>query len=191
MNTFLWWKSPALPSSPPVNALPLGLAKASAPQASLRALCYGPLDPTQEMKAKPEEIMKEYRLPHNNIIQAGNRLFPAPEIFFVPANIGVEAPGVHKMIFNTIMKHGIGMLRNLYASGGSRLFPGLEWILKEMKLQVPAGMFVRVGPSAPKRKYCVWTGTSILTCLTSLKQMWVTVSNNKDFGAAVSCQKCF
>lgn len=158
-------------------------------------LCYVALDPVQEMKARPEEIMKEYRLPDSNIIQIGNQLFRAPETLFVPANIGVEAPGVHKMIFNSIMKCDIDVRRNLYCnillSGGSTLFPGLEErILKEMKLQVPAGMFVRI-ISPPERKYCVWIGASILTCLTSFKQMWVTMSDYKDFGAAVIHRKCF
>ncbi|XP_075599062.1 actin-1 [Balearica regulorum gibbericeps] len=157
--------------------------------------CYVALDPVQEMKAKPEEIMKEYKLPDDNIIQLGNQLFHAPETLFMPANIGVEAPGVHKMIFNSIMKCDIDVRRNLYGnillSGGSTLFPGLEdRILREMKLQVPAGMCVRI-IVPPERKYCVWIGASILTALTSFKQMWVTVSDYKDLGAAVIHRKCF
>ncbi|KAM6419697.1 LOW QUALITY PROTEIN: actin-1-like [Pluvialis apricaria] len=73
-------------------------------------LCYVALDTTQEMKAKPEEIIKEYRLPDNNIIQTGNKFFRAPETLFVPSDTGVEAPGVHKMIFNSIMKCDIDFL---------------------------------------------------------------------------------
>ncbi|KAM8989717.1 actin-like [Ara ararauna] len=158
-------------------------------------LCYVALDPIQEMKAKPEEIMKEYRLPDNNIIHIGNQLFRAPETLFLPANMGVEAPGVHKMIFNSIMTCDIDVRRSLYGnillSGGSTLFPGLEErILKEMKLQVPSGMFVRI-IAPPERKYCVWIGASILTCLTSFRQMWVTVNDYRDFGAAVIHHKCF
>ncbi|NWZ23049.1 ACT1 protein, partial [Asarcornis scutulata] len=158
-------------------------------------LCYVALDPIQEMKAKPEEVMKEYRLPDSNVIQIGSQLFRAPEVLFVPANIGIEAPGVHKMIFNSVMKCDIDVRRNLYAnvllSGGSTLFPGLEErILREMHLQVPSGMFVRI-VAPPERKYSVWIGASVLTCLTSFKQMWVTVSDYKDFGAAVIHRKCF
>ncbi|XP_067422833.1 actin-1-like isoform X5 [Emydura macquarii macquarii] len=158
-------------------------------------LCYVALDPIQEMKAKPEEILKEYKLPDGNLIKIGNQLFRAPETLFMPANIGIEAPGVHKMIFNSIMKCDIDVRRNLYGnvllSGGSTLFPGLdERILKEMQLQVPIGMSVRI-IAPPERKYCVWIGASILTCLTSFKQMWVTVSDYKDFGAAVVHRKCF
>uniref|UniRef100_A0A8C0EFH8 Actin n=1 Tax=Bubo bubo TaxID=30461 RepID=A0A8C0EFH8_BUBBB len=102
-------------------------------------LCYVALHPIQEMKTKPGEVMKEYRLPGNNIIQIGNQLFRATESLFVPENIGVEAPGV------------VNLYGNILLSGGSMLFPGLEeQILKEMKLQVPAGMFV--GIIAPPRE---------------------------------------
>ncbi|KAM6371417.1 LOW QUALITY PROTEIN: actin-related protein T2 [Pluvialis apricaria] len=123
-------------------------------------LCYVALDPIQ-MKAKPE-IMTEYRLPDNCIIHVGNQLFHAPETLFLPADIGVEAPAVHKIIFNTVMKHDIGTLRNLY------------------------GNILPSGGSNTR-----WIGASILTCLTSFKETWVTMSDYKDFGAAVSHQKCF
>ncbi|XP_065277224.1 actin-related protein T2-like [Emys orbicularis] len=156
-------------------------------------LCYVALDPVKETKAKPEEILKEYKLPDGNIIKIGNQLFRAPETLFMPANIGIEAPGVHKMIFNSVMKCDIDVRRDLYdnvlLSGGSTLFPGLdERILREMQRQVPIGMAVRV-IAPPERKYCVWIGASILTCLSAFKQMWVTVSDYKEFGAAVVHRK--
>uniref|UniRef100_A0A7M4F1D6 Uncharacterized protein n=1 Tax=Crocodylus porosus TaxID=8502 RepID=A0A7M4F1D6_CROPO len=79
-------------------------------------LCYVALDPVQEMKATPEEIMKEYKLPDGHVIKIGSQLFRAPETLFMPANIGIEAPGVHKMIFNSVMKCDIDVRRNLYGN---------------------------------------------------------------------------
>lgn len=76
----------------------------------IKEKCYVALGPIQEMKAKSEEIMKEYSLPDNNIIQIGNQFFRAPEILFVPADIGVEAPGVHRMISNSFLKCEIDFL---------------------------------------------------------------------------------
>ena len=157
-------------------------------------LCYVALDPTLEMKASPEEIMKEYRLPDSNIIQIGSQLFRAPETLFVPANVGIEAAGVHKMLFNSVTKCDIDVRRDLYGnvllSGGSTLFPGLEErILKEMHLQVPVGMLVKI-IAPPERKYSVWVGASVLSCLTSFKSMWITVMDYGDFGAAVVHRKC-
>ncbi|XP_061458246.1 actin-1-like isoform X3 [Rhineura floridana] len=158
-------------------------------------LCYVALDPIQEMKAKPEYLLREYKLPDGNVIRIGSQLFRAPEALFAPGNIGVDAPGVHKMVFNSIMKCDIDVRRDLYGnillSGGSTLFCGLdERILKEMQLQVPIGISVRI-IAPPERKYCVWIGASILTCLTSFRQMWVTLSDYKDFGPGVVHRKCF
>ncbi|MEE6483790.1 hypothetical protein FKM82_013656 [Ascaphus truei] len=158
-------------------------------------LCYVALEPSQELKRNAEEIMKDYKLPDGNIIKVGNQLFRAPETLFVPGNIGIEAPGVHQMIYNSIVKCDIDVRRNLYGnvllSGGSTLFHGLdERILKEMQLQAPSGVPVRI-IAPPERKYCVWIGASILTCLTSFKQMWVTVRDYKDFGPSVVHRKCF
>ncbi|XP_054857754.1 uncharacterized protein LOC129344869 [Eublepharis macularius] len=156
-------------------------------------LCYVALDPVQEMRAKMNELLSEYKLPDGNVIKIGSQLFRAPEALFVPANIGVEAPGVHKMIFNSIMKCDIDVRRDLYGnillSGGSTLFPGLdERIMKEMQLQVPTGISVRI-IAPPERKFCVWIGASILSCLKSFKQMWVTVDDYKDFGPGVVHRK--
>uniref|UniRef100_A0ACB8EF11 Actin-1 n=1 Tax=Sphaerodactylus townsendi TaxID=933632 RepID=A0ACB8EF11_9SAUR len=158
-------------------------------------LCYVALDPIQEMRAKVEELMREYKLPDGNVIKIGNQLFRAPETLFVPANIGVEAPGIHKMIFNSIVRCDIDVRKDLYEnillSGGSTLFPGMdERILKEMQLQVPIGISARI-IAPPERKYCAWIGASILTCLSSFKLMWVTLDDYKDFGPGVVHRKCF
>ncbi|XP_031818841.1 actin-like [Sminthopsis crassicaudata] len=158
-------------------------------------LCYVTFDPIQAMKIKSEEILKEYKLPDGNIIKIGNQLFRAPETLFMPANIGVEAPGVHKMLFNSIRKCDIDVRKNLYSnillSGGSTLFHGLdERILKEIQLQAPGGISVRI-IAPPERKYCVWIGASILTSLTSFKHMWITTSDYKEFGPTMVHRKCF
>ncbi|XP_034279986.1 uncharacterized protein LOC117669567 [Pantherophis guttatus] len=158
-------------------------------------LCYVALDPVQEMKTKPEYLLREYKLPDGNVIQIGSQLFRAPEALFAPTDIGIDAPGVHRMIFNSIMKCDIDVRRDLYGnvllSGGSTLFCGLdERILQEMQLQVPLGISVRI-IAPPERKYCVWIGASILTCLTAFRQMWVTLNDYHEFGPAVVHRKCF
>ncbi|XP_028922218.1 actin-85C-like [Ornithorhynchus anatinus] len=158
-------------------------------------LCYVALDPASAMKRKPREILKEYKLPDGNIISIGNQLFRAPEALFVPAHLGLEAPGVHRMIFNSIMKCDMDVRRNLYSnillSGGSTLFRGLdERVLKEMQAQAPREMPVRI-IAPPERKYCVWIGASILACLSSFRPMWVTLEDYKDFGPAAVHRKCF
>ncbi|XP_053561879.1 actin, clone 302-like [Bombina bombina] len=158
-------------------------------------LCYVALDPNLEMKRKCEEIMKEYELPDGKIITVGNQRFRATEIMFTPANIGLETPGVHKMIFNSIMKCGIDIRKALYLnivlSGGSTLFQGFdERLLKEMQLQLPIDLPVGIR-APPERTYSVWIGASILTCIKSFRKMWITAPDFKEYGPSVVHKKCF
>ncbi|XP_053561869.1 uncharacterized protein LOC128652900 isoform X1 [Bombina bombina] len=157
-------------------------------------LCYVALDPKLEMKRNHEEIMKEYKLPDGKVIAVGNQRFRATEIMFTPANIGLETPGVHKMIFNSIMKCGIDIRKDLYGnvllSGGSTLFKGFdERLMKEMQIQVPSGMPVGI-KAPPDRKYSVWIGASVLTTLKSFKRMWITSPDYKEYGTSVVHKKC-
>ncbi|XP_075047482.1 uncharacterized protein LOC142107761 [Mixophyes fleayi] len=157
-------------------------------------VCYVALDPCQEMKKDPKELMDEYCLPDGNIIIVGNQRFRAPEILFSPCNIGVEAPGLHTMIFHSILRCDRDVRRVLYRNivlcGGSTLFLGLEdRIYKEMKDLAPGG--VQVNVTAPKeRKFSVWIGASVLTSFKSFREMWVTSADYKEFGPAIVHRKC-
>ncbi|MGH0190175.1 UNVERIFIED_CONTAM: hypothetical protein FKN15_042660 [Acipenser sinensis] len=158
-------------------------------------LCYVAVDLTMELKKKPKENQREYRLPDGNVIKIGDQLFRAPEALFVPASVQVEAPGVHKMTFNSILKCDSDVRRNLFSNvlmcGGSTLFPGLEErILKEIRVQIPSEVSVKV-IAPPERKYTAWIGASFITCLTAFKQMWITASDYKEFGPAVVHRKCY
>ncbi|MEE6483789.1 hypothetical protein FKM82_013655 [Ascaphus truei] len=157
-------------------------------------ICYVALDPNQEIN-KRGELLKDYTLPDGKVIQIGNQLFRAPEILFYPATIDIESPGIHKMIFKSVMKCDSEIRRKLYGNmiltGGSTLFPGLhERVLKEIQQQAPSGIPVRI-IAPPDRMFSAWIGASIITSLTSFKQMWVTSNDYKDFGPTVVHRRCF
>ncbi|XP_063799408.1 actin-related protein T2 [Pseudophryne corroboree] len=149
-------------------------------------LCYVALDLCEEMNKDPKYVLNNYSLPDGNVIVVGNQRFRAPEILFSPCNIGVEAPGLHKMIFNSIQKCDRDVRGALYSniilSGGSTLFLGMEdRICKEMKALTPGG--VQVNIIAPnQRLFSVWIGASVLTSLKSFRDMWVTSADYKEFG---------
>ncbi|KAM4689585.1 actin-related protein T2-like [Discoglossus pictus] len=158
-------------------------------------LCYVALDPNQEIKKSTEEIIKNYHLPDGKAIQISNQLYLAPEILFFPATIGIEFPGVDKMIFKSVMKCEAGirkkLYRNMVLTGGSSLFRGLdERVLKEVQQHAPSGIPVRM-IAPPDRKFSVWIGASIITSLTSFKQMWVTSNDYQEFGPSVVQRRCF
>ncbi|XP_053550166.1 uncharacterized protein LOC128641657 [Bombina bombina] len=158
-------------------------------------LCYVALEPKVEIKSRNEEIMKEYKLPDGKIITVGNQQFRAAEILFTPSIIDLEIPGVHKMIFDSIMKCGIDIRKDLYRniilSGGTTLLKGFdERLLKEMQTQVPTGMPVTI-IAPPERKYSVWIGASILASLKSFRNTWITVVAYKEQGPSLFHKNAF
>ncbi|XP_078094883.1 actin, cytoplasmic 1-like isoform X2 [Mustelus asterias] len=103
--------------------------------------------------------------------------------------------GVHRLVFKSILKCDIDLRKclhsNVLLSGGSTLFPCLdERLLKELQLLAPAGVPVKV-IAPPERKYSVWIGASILTCLTSFQEMWITACEYLEMGSCVVHRKCF
>ncbi|XP_067873230.1 actin, cytoplasmic 1-like isoform X1 [Heterodontus francisci] len=108
---------------------------------------------------------------------------------------GFECPGVHRLVFKSILKCDIDLRKYLHSnvllSGGSTLFPGLdERLWKELQSLAPAGVPVKV-IAPPERKYSVWIGASILTCLTSFQEMWITACEYLEMGSCVVHRKCF
>uniref|UniRef100_UPI00398E62E4 actin, cytoplasmic-like n=1 Tax=Pristiophorus japonicus TaxID=55135 RepID=UPI00398E62E4 len=158
-------------------------------------LCYVALDPKLENKMHTDDIQQEYTLPDGSLITIQKELYKAPELLFTTGNTGLEEPGIHKLIYNSILKCDRSLRRDLFSnillSGGSTLFPGLEErLLKEIKLQVPNGLpFKVIAP--PNRNYSVWMGASILTSLTAFKNMWVTSNDYRDYGPAIINKRCF
>uniref|UniRef100_A0A4W3JUV5 Actin, clone 302-like n=1 Tax=Callorhinchus milii TaxID=7868 RepID=A0A4W3JUV5_CALMI len=158
-------------------------------------LCYISLDPKLESKKPVEEIQREYRLPDGTHITIENELYAAPEMLFTPETMSSKELGVHRLMLSSITKCEQRLHKELYSnmllSGGSTLFPGMEErLLKEIKLQTPSGIQVKV-IAPPERNYSVWMGASILTSLASFKHMWITVNDYNDFGPSVVNKRCF
>ncbi|XP_006018792.1 actin-related protein T3 [Alligator sinensis] len=158
-------------------------------------LCYVSLNPQEEMAKKPAEVEKTYRLPDGQIVKVHNQTFRCPETLFRPSNIGMEAPGIDKLCFNSIMKCDIDLrtsfFSNIILSGGSSLFPGMpERLHKELVRMVPADTEVKI-VAPPDRKLSVWMGGSILSSLSAFEKMWITMAEYKEVGPNIVHRKCF
>ncbi|XP_064418444.1 actin-3-like isoform X1 [Latimeria chalumnae] len=158
-------------------------------------ICYVALDIQADMVKEPTNIQKEFILPDGNVIKVQNQRFRCPETLFAPSNVGMEAPGIHKLCFNSIMKCDIDLRSsffvNVILSGGSTLFPGIENRLsKELTKMVPAGSPVTVS-APPDRQMSVWIGGSILSSLLAFQDMWITKSEYKEVGPNIVHRKCF
>ncbi|KAM5195812.1 LOW QUALITY PROTEIN: actin-related protein T1 [Hipposideros larvatus] len=157
-------------------------------------LCYVALEPKKELHMRPQEVLR-YKLPDGNVIYIGNLLCQVPEILFAPDQLGIHSPGLSEMVTNSIMKCDTDIQKNLFAesvlSGGTTLFPGLEErLMKELEQLASRGTPIKITAS-PDRCFSAWIGASIVTFLSSFKQMWITSSDFMEFGTYVVQRRCF
>ncbi|GAM18472.1 hypothetical protein SAMD00019534_016470 [Acytostelium subglobosum LB1] len=161
--------------------------------------CYVAFDPQKEEelgeldKSTSKPVQTTYQLPDGNVIDLGAEKFRAPEILFHPDIIGDESPGIHQCLDMSIRKSDIDLRKTLYSNiilgGGSTLFHGFgERLLHEVKKLAPKDVKIKI--TAPlERKYSAWIGGSILASLTTFKDIWVTVQEYEDEGAAILHRK--
>ncbi|KAM9320098.1 actin-1-like [Gastrophryne carolinensis] len=154
-------------------------------------LCYVALDPKQEA-LKCEEInnvQQDYQLPDGNTICLGSQCFRAPEAIFSPDLIGLDFPGVHKLLNLSITKCDIDIRKTLFnnvmLAGGSTLFPGFQdRLYSELKALAPSGVPVNI--IAPEdRQFSVWLGASVFSSLNSMRDVWIPSSVYEEFGPSI------
>lgn len=83
-----------------------------------------------QIKEKEEKNTSMYHLPDGQIIQLGSEKFKATEILFNPEKIGLEWPGVHEMVVNSVKSCDIDIRKTMYQSiviaGGTSLLTGFN-----------------------------------------------------------------
>lgn len=141
--------------------------------------CYLAHDFEAEMKlyAESNEKFRNYKLPDGGTISIGNQRFKCPESIFQPIKIGKDYPGIHELVFQSIIKCDQDIRRDLYLniilSGGNTMFNNIEEKMKKEVLALaPSSMIIKVVPP-PERKYSAWLGGSILASMKSFEEMWV------------------
>nr|XP_006637939.1 PREDICTED: actin-like [Lepisosteus oculatus] len=158
-------------------------------------VCYVALDSQLELAKPTDEAEKYFRLPDGQVVTVHTERFRAPEILFRPEDVGMEAPGVDRLLFKTVMKSDVDLrstlLENIVLSGGSSLFPGMERrIKKEISTLAQPGMAVKVF-APPERKISTWLGGSVLSSLSAFREMCITPAEYEEVGPNIVHQKCF
>ncbi|XP_018671023.2 actin-1 [Ciona intestinalis] len=157
------------------------------------SMCYVSQDLEHEAATFNDQTKKGYSLPDGREIFAQNERYLSPEGLFQPSMYGLDCPGIHQLLHNSILKCPVDTRRDFYSnlvlSGGSTLFPGLpERLEKEMTALAPAGIHVKV-VAPPDRKYCVWVGGSIMASLSSFPKTCVQKQEYEETGPSVVHRK--
>jgi len=103
----------------------------------------------KDVDTKPKLVDKRYTLPDCRNVTVGSERFRAPEALFQPSLLGLEASGVHEIIYNSIMKCDIDtrkqLFQNIVLTGGTTMIPGfVDRVERELKNLVPATVKLRV-----------------------------------------------
>ncbi|TPX42233.1 hypothetical protein SeMB42_g02768 [Synchytrium endobioticum] len=147
--------------------------------------CYIALNPAKEEKELAACKLDDFTLPDGNVIKLGPERFRAPEILFNPELAGLEYPGIHQLLVDSICKVDLDLRKALYAnivmSGGTTLCKGFgDRLLSEIKKQAVKDMKIKIF-APPERKYSTWIGGSILASLSTFKKLWISADEyNED-----------
>jgi actin-related protein len=118
-----------------------------------------------EKKKARGDYQKQYILPDGTKITMAKERVKAPEILFDTSIIGMEFPGLHDLVYQSIQLCNIDVKQSLYQNiilaGGTTLMSGLESRLKD-ELADLAPNSVKLGIVAPEnRTYSSWLGGSV------------------------------
>ena len=146
-------------------------------------------DADQKYTQKEEKNVSSYHLPDAQIIQLNTEKYKAPEILFSPHKIGLEWPGIHEMVFNSVKSCDIDIRKALYQSiiiaGGSSLLSGFnERLLKSIQKLLPRDLNVKM-MSPKNRKISCWIGGATVSSLKAFNRMWITKRDFQEEGKRI------
>ena len=151
----------------------------------------------------PSNVEPCYALPNGDTITVGSERFRCAEAIFQPSFIGIEAPGIHETVYNSIRRSNEDIRRELFGnvilSGGNTLFPGMATRLRTELTKLAAEPALGLEDALPgvhalkeeHRQHVAWLGGALLSSMSSFDQMCMTKEEYDEFGPALVHIKCF
>ena len=148
---------------------------------------------SENVKKNTEFEKENHFLPDGNVMKLGvERIYP-PEILYKPEIIGLEYPGYHEMINNSINNANIELRPKLYEnillSGGNMAMKGTpNRIYYEIKKMINMNMKINI--HSPKNPHLLsWIGGNIISGLEIFKKMWITKEEWEENGDKILHEK--
>ncbi|XP_051876024.1 actin-like protein 7B [Pristis pectinata] len=156
--------------------------------------CYTAIDFEAELHGEPKESSMHFELPDGKVITIGKEKIKCPEALFNPTLMGSREPGLQTIALNVINKCDSSLLeemcKNIVLCGGSTMFSGFRVRFQKELRKLAQDMNPQV-QAIPERRYSVWYGGSILCCLKSFQQLWVSKKDYDERGPIAVYRKCF
>lgn len=160
--------------------------------------CYVAYEFEKELKFFGENSSKDvnYVLPDGNIVTLNDQQFKCPEALFQPSLLDKDAPGIHEMLYQAIMKCDPEIRKDItnqvILAGGSTLFTGFkERLIREISELAPGlrnqNLWTVMAPA--ERKYSIWIGGSILSSLSTFQAMWINEKEYNEVGVNIVHKK--
>jgi actin-like protein 6A len=159
------------------------------------------VDFDEEMYAK--QPAQPYELPDGRVVQMGAQRFKTPELLFKPdlyepvvgplGEGGIK--GAHELVCGAISAADGDLRKDLWNSvclaGGTSLLAGFkERLERDLTNISPTKLKITASAFPVERKFSSWIGGSILGCLGTFQQMWISKSEYEENGSGIVERKC-
>lgn len=156
------------------------------------------LAPAQPVAGEVEESMVEssphYTLPDGSVVQIKPELVTIPEILLYPNRIGVRRPGLHDLLYESMLKtdHELrgDLLANLVTCGGNFMIPGFKAKVQELLSSMIPNNLKAKFDDVDNPQTLAWTGATIVASLNSFQTNWITRGMLQEQGPSVILRKC-
>lgn len=158
-------------------------------------LCYAALDFDAEAKKELNKKAPTFELPDGSKISIDHDCIQVPEAMFNPKLLGVDSPGLGKLLADSVSKCDAKRANELFsrvlAAGGNTSFKNFdERLLKEVAAFAPKNTSVKLMPCYSSKIDLSWIGGSILSMNDNFQAMWFGKKEYNEKGASAVNAKC-